>query len=341
MRYFQLLPKTHINFIGIRKKFFLISGVILLACIGSLIFKGLNLGIDFTGGTMVQVQFQGDTDISALRNALQKNGITADIQTYVGKNAFAIKVKGKQENVNEVAKNIEKALSGVGTGFEIEQTSFIGPTVGNNLAKKALLAFCLALGAMIFYVAFRFQNIIWGAMAVAALFHDILLTVGVFSFFQIEVDLVIVAALLTIAGFSVNDTIVIFDRARENLRLNPKYDLKTLLNVSVNDTLSRTIITSITVIAATAILYVMGGDVLKNFSLALLIGLTSGTYSTDMLVPGLVYQWSKGSNFDAMATGAMINAEKRAEKRTENKAENQTAAAENKPVRRHKRRHNR
>ncbi len=303
MRYFQLLPKTHFDFIGARKIFFLISGAILLACVVSLFTKGLNLGIDFTGGTMVQVQFEQTTDISQLRSALQKAGINADIQTYIGKNAFAIKVKGKQDNVNEVSKNIEGALATIGTKFEIEQTSFIGPTVGNDLAKKALLAFVLALGAMIMYVAFRFQNIIWGAMAVAALFHDILLTIGVFSFFQIEVDLVIVAALLTIAGFSVNDTIVIFDRARENLRLNPKYDLPTLLNVSVNDTLSRTVITSITVIAATAILYVMGGEVLKNFSLALLIGLTSGTYSTVMLVPGLVYQWSKGSNFDAMATG--------------------------------------
>ena len=132
-------------------------------------------------------------------------------------------------------------------------------------------------------------------------------------------DLVIVAALLTIAGFSVNDTIVIFDRARENLRLNPKYDLPTLLNVSVNDTLSRTIITSITVIAATAILYVMGGEVLKNFSLALLIGLTSGTYSTVMLVPGLVYQWSKGSNFDAMATGAAATATTQTAKKKHNK----------------------
>ena len=121
--------------------------------------------------------------------------------------------------------------------------------------------------------------------------------------------MVIVAALLTIAGFSVNDTIVIFDRARENIRLNPKFDLATLLNISVNDTLSRTVITSITVIAATAILYVMGGEVLKNFSLALLIGLTSGTYSTVMLVPGLVYQWSQGSNFDAMATGVSSSTE--------------------------------
>ncbi len=309
MRYFQLLPKTHFDFIGARKKFFLISGTILLACIISLFTKGLNLGIDFTGGTMVQVQFEQATDISQLRNALQNSGINADIQTYVGKNAFAIKVKGHQDNVNEVSKNIESALTKTGNKFEIEQTSFIGPTVGQDLAKKALLAFALALGAMIFYVAIRFQNIIWGGMAVAALFHDILLTVGVFSFFQIEIDLVIVAALLTIAGFSVNDTIVIFDRARENIRLNPKYDLPTLLNVSVNDTLSRTIITSITVIAATAILYVMGGEVLKNFSLALLIGLTSGTYSTVMLVPGLVYQWSKGGNFDAMATGATTSEE--------------------------------
>lgn len=309
MRYFQLLPKTHFDFIGARKKFFLISGIILLGCIISLCTKGLNLGIDFTGGTMVQVQFEQATDISQLRNALQNSGINADIQTYVGKNAFAIKVKGHQDNVNEVSKNIESALTKTGNKFEIEQTSFIGPTVGQDLAKKALLAFALALGAMIFYVAIRFQNIIWGGMAVAALFHDILLTVGVFSFFQIEIDLVIVAALLTIAGFSVNDTIVIFDRARENIRLNPKYDLPTLLNVSVNDTLSRTIITSITVIAATAILYVMGGEVLKNFSLALLIGLTSGTYSTVMLVPGLVYQWSKGGNFDAMATGATTSEE--------------------------------
>ena len=303
MRYFQLLPKTHIDFIKIRKTFFLISGTILLACICSLIFKGLNLGIDFTGGTMVQVQFENTTDIGALRSALQKNGINADIQTYVGKNAYAIKVKGHQDNVNEVAKNIENALTNVGSKFNIEQTSFIGPTVGHDLATKALMAFGIALAAMIFYVALRFQNIIWGAMAVAALFHDILLTLGVFSFFQIEIDLVIVAALLTIAGFSVNDTIVIFDRARENIRLNPKYDLATLLNISVNDTLSRTVITSITVIAATAILYVMGGEVLKNFSLALLIGLTSGTYSTVMLVPGLVYQWSQNSNFDAMGLG--------------------------------------
>ena len=327
MRYFQLLPKTNNDFIGIRKTFFFISGVILLACLGSLIFKGLNLGIDFTGGTMVQVQFEKNTDISAIRSALQKNGLNADIQTYVGKNAFAIKVKGKQENVNEVSKNIENALNSIGTKFNVEQTSFIGPTVGNDLAKKAVWAFILALGAMIIYVAFRFQNIIWGAMAVAALFHDILLTLGVFSFFQIEVDLVIVAALLTIAGFSVNDTIVIFDRARENIRLNPKYDLATLLNISVNDTLSRTVITSITVIAATAILYVMGGEVLKNFSLALLIGLTSGTYSTVMLVPGLVYQWSQSSNFDAMATGGTVTAVSQ----TQNNS---------KPRRRHHKRHN-
>ncbi|MDR0953285.1 MAG: protein translocase subunit SecF [Elusimicrobiota bacterium] len=300
MKYFQILPKTNIDFIGIRKIFFVISGVIMLACLASLITKGLNYGLDFTGGTMVQVQFEEPMDIAKVRGALNAKGVNADIQSFVGRDAFAIKVKGRQENVNEVSKNIQEALATTKAPFEIIQTDFVGPTVGNHLAKKAILAFVLAMLAMVIYVAFRFQNIIWGAMGVAALFHDVFLTVGVFSFFQIEIDLVIVAAFLTIAGFSVNDTIVIFDRARENIRLNPKLDLKHLLNKSVNETLSRTIITSLTVIASAAILFIMGGDVLRNFSLALLIGLISGTYSTVALVPGLVYQWTKDGNYSAM-----------------------------------------
>jgi preprotein translocase subunit SecF len=138
-------------------------------------------------------------------------------------------------------------------------------------------------------------------MAVVALFHDVFLAIGAFSFFGLEVDLVIVAAFLTIAGFSVNDTIVIFDRARENIKLHPKYGLKELLNLSVNETLSRTVITSLTVIVATAILFVLGGSVLRNFSLAMLIGLVSGVYSTVGLVTCLVYQWTKDGNYSTMS----------------------------------------
>lgn len=297
MRYFKILPKTNIDFVGLRKIFFWLSGLIMIACLASVIFKGLNFGIDFRGGTMVQVQFNETVTIDQLRSALSQKGIKADIQTFVGTNSFAVRVKGAQENVNEVAVNIEEGLKNTGVDFTIEQTDFVGPAVGSALTKKALLAFIFAMAAMVIYIAFRFQSLIWGAMAVAALFHDVFLTIGVFSFFQLEVDLVIVAAFMTIAGFSVNDTIVIFDRVRENTKLHPKWDIKELLNTSVNETLSRTIITSITVIGAAAILYFMGGKVLNNFSLAILIGLTSGTYSTVVLVTGLVYQWTKDGKF--------------------------------------------
>ncbi len=301
MKFFELLPKTHIDFIGIRKTFFIISGIIMLACLASVIFKGMNYGIDFTGGTMVQVQFEKDITIAQVRNAAADAKINADIQTFVGKNAFAIRVKGRQENVNEISSAIENALKTTQVPFNVEQIDFVGPTVGNHLAKKAIFAFVLAMGAMVIYIGFRFQNIIWGAMGVAALFHDVFLTIGLFSFLHLEVDLVIVAAFLTIAGFSVNDTIVIFDRVRENIKINPKMPLKDLLNLSVNDTLSRTIITSLTVVVATAILFFMGGPVLRNFSLAMLVGLISGTYSTVMLVPGLVFQWTKDGDYSAMS----------------------------------------
>lgn len=301
MKYFKMLPKTNIDFVGIRKIFFVISGLLMAACLLSVIFKGLNYGIDFTGGTVMQVGFEKSVDIKDLRAALTEKGIKADIQTFVDRNAFSIKVKGSQEDVNAVSNNIEAALNTLNTPFVVEQKDFVGPTVGNHLAKKAIMALILAMAAMVIYIGFRFQNIIWGAMAVVALFHDVLLTVGVFSILQLEVDLVIVAALLTIAGFSVNDTIVIFDRVRENIGLHPKWSIKELLNVSVNDTLSRTVITSLTVIAAAAILYFMGGEVLNNFSFAILIGLISGTYSTMVLVPGLVYQWTKEGNYSVGA----------------------------------------
>ena len=301
MKYFKMLPKTNIDFVGIRKIFFVISGLIMAVCLLSVIFKGLNYGIDFTGGTVMQVGFEKSVDIKNLRAALTEKGIKADIQTFVDRNAFSIKVKGSQEDVNAVSNNIEAALNTLNVPFVVEQKDFVGPTVGNHLAKKAIMAFIFAMAAMVIYIGFRFQNIIWGAMAVVALFHDVFLTVGVFSILQLEVDLVIVAALLTIAGFSVNDTIVIFDRVRENIGLHPKWSIKELLNVSVNDTLSRTVITSLTVIAAAAILYFMGGEVLNNFSFAILIGLISGTYSTMVLVPGLVYQWTKGGNYSVGA----------------------------------------
>ena len=333
MSYFRIFPKTNTDFIGLRKVFFIISGILMLAALTSVIFKGMNYGIDFTGGTVMQVQFENEIGIQDIRSALTDSGIKADIQTFVGRNAFAVKVKGSQENVNEVAQNIEAALKKTNVPFKVEQTDFVGPTVGSHLAKKAVMAFVLAMAAMVIYIGFRFQNIIWGAMAVAALFHDVFLTIGVFSFFQLEVDLVIVAALLTIAGFSVNGTIVIFDRVRENIGLHPKWTIKELLNVSINETLSRTIITSLTVIVATAIIYFRGGAVLQNFSLAILIGLTSGAYTTMVLVPGLVYQWTKGGNDSIGAAASEGSAEKAnaVETSSAKKEENKQSSYRRKP----------
>ena len=292
-KFFRLIPHTNIDFIARRKTFFLLSAVIMLACVGTLVFKGINYGLDFTGGTMVQVQFEGPADISLVRKSVEGEGLRADIQTFVGRNAYSIKVKGSQDNVNEVAAKIESALKATGVPFNIDQRDFVGPTVGSHLAKQALLAFVLSMAAMVIYIGFRFSNIIWGAMTVAAMFHDVFLAVGVFSFLQLEVDLVMVAAFLTVAGFTINSTIVVFDRVRENIRLNPKMDLAAVLNMSINETLARTVITTLTVVSATAILFFMGGSVLRNFSLAMLIGIICGVYTTACLAPGLVYQWSK------------------------------------------------
>jgi preprotein translocase subunit SecF len=299
MKYFQLLPKTNIDFVGLRKLFFVFSGLIVLACVFSIVTKGMNYGIDFTGGTMVQAQFENGIDISRVRAALSKQNINADIQTFADKNSFAIRIKGSQENINEATDKVKIALDTLEAPFVIAQVSFVGPTVGAHLAKKAIFAFILALGAMIIYIGFRFRNIIWGAMAALALFHDVLVTAGVFSIMRLEVDLVIVAAFLTIAGYSLNDTIVIFDRVRENIKLHPKKDLKDVLNLSVNETLSRTIITSLSVFVAVAILFFMGGEVLHNFSLAMIIGTLAGVYSTVALVIGAVYQFAKDGGYSA------------------------------------------
>jgi preprotein translocase subunit SecF len=182
IKYFKILPKTNIDFVGMRQIFFTLSGIVMLLCLGSIISKGMNYGIDFTGGTVVQIQFAGAIDISTIRGALSGQDIDADIQTFVGKNAFAIKVKGAQYDVNEVSGKIESALAATGVPFVVEQSDFVGPTVGSHLAKKALFAFIIAMAAMIIYIGFRFQNIIWGAMAVLALFHDVFLAIGAFSF---------------------------------------------------------------------------------------------------------------------------------------------------------------
>ncbi|MBU2574547.1 MAG: protein translocase subunit SecF [Elusimicrobia bacterium] len=290
-----LIGKTNINFIAKRHIFFAVSGLALAVGIVSVAVKGANLGLDFTGGTLLQVKFDKPITISEVRRAVKAAGIEAGIQTFIGRNAFALKVKGRQENVNEIADKLLQSLKSniQGNTFSEERRDYVGPVVGRDLSKKALFAIILSLFGIIIYVAFRFSNPVWGAAGVIALLHDVFVTFGAMSITNREVDLVVVAALLTIAGYSINDTIVIFDRMRENIRKFPKMLLGELINVSVNETLSRTLITNMSVLGIVLILFIFGGDVINNFAFAMLVGSIAGTYSTIAISTPLVYQWER------------------------------------------------
>jgi len=290
-----LIKKTNIDFIAKRHIFFAISAIAIAAGIASVAFKGANMGLDFTGGTLLQVKFANPITIAEVRQAVKAADIEAGIQTFTGRNAFALKVKGNQENVNEISNKIIEGLKTniPGNTFIEERRDYVGPVVGRDLSKKAVFAIILSLFGIIIYVAFRFSNPVWGAAGVIALLHDVFITFGAMSVTNREVDLVVVAALLTIAGYSINDTIVIFDRMRENLNKFPKMRLGELVNVSVNETLSRTLITNFTVLGVVAILFVFGGDVINNFAFAMLVGSICGTYSTIAIATPLVYQWER------------------------------------------------
>lgn len=288
----RLIPKTEIDFVGRSGLYlFLLLSVIL---VGSLIIflRGFNLGLDFTGGTFLQLKFDKPQDISLLRKIIQKNGIEVRIRTYEG-NSFGFFVKGKQDNVNEYAQKIITSIENEGIRFIEEKREYVGPVVGRELAKKALFAILLSMFGIIVYIAFRFSNPIWGISGVIALLHDVFVAIVALIIVGGEIDLVIVAALLTIAGYSINDTIVIYDRIRENLKKFPKLELGKLINISINETLSRTIITSVTVFMVLLVLYLWGGSSIKDFAFCMLVGTISGVYSTITIATSLAYRWQK------------------------------------------------
>ena len=288
----KIIKKTNIDFISLRYKFFALSALIVIAGFISMYVKGVNLALDFTGGTLIQVKFEQKVDISQIREAMKKNNIEAAIQTF-DNNSFAVKVKGKQDNVNEISEKIINALSEIKVKFIEERRDYVGPVVGKDMAKKAIFAIILSMFGIIVYVAFRFSNPILGTTGVMALAHDVFVALAFMSFTNREIDLVIVAALLTIAGYSINDTIVIYDRMRENMKKFPKMPYNQLINLSINETLSRTILTSLTVIGVLVILYIFGGSGLNDFSFCMLAGSITGVYSTIFIATPLAYEWQK------------------------------------------------
>lgn len=295
-----LIGKTSIDFIGKRLVFFAVSAALITAGVISLAVKGLNLGLDFTGGTLLQVQFEQPVTTAQVREAMNKAGLETSIQSFTGRNAYQLKVKGSQDNVNEVA---DKMMAGFGAAFPgnkytEEKRDYVGPVVGRDLAKKALFAIVLSLFGIIVYVAFRFANPVWGAAGVISLMHDVFIAMAALSVTNRELDLVVVAALLTIAGYSINDTIVIFDRMRENMRMFPKMPIGKLINASINETLSRTLLTNATVLTVVSVLFFFGGEVINNFAFTMLIGSICGTYSTIAIATPLVYQWQRKGHSD-------------------------------------------
>ena len=322
---FQIFHKVNLDWLGYRKAFILLSTAIMLAGLASALFRNayhpggteaFNLGIDFKGGTVVTADFKQRPRAEEIRDKLHDAGIADPIIQPItdkpGEVLIRLPKMEANENVNAEEsqvvvgrKKVEEALQSFGTevgvndpfpaegnAFKIIGTDAVGAVAGAALRNQAVAVTLLALVGILLYITFRFE---WsyGAAAVIAVFHDVLITLGFFSIFQFEVNLTVIAALLTLVGFSVNDTIVVFDRIRENLRMHRRSTLYDVTNDSINQTLSRTIITSGLVFLSVLAMVLFGGEVLRGFSVALLIGIIFGTYSSIAIASPIMVWWQQ------------------------------------------------
>lgn len=292
----NILGVTSFDFLGKRKYAFFLSAILILlglwACV-EILLGTANLGVDFTGGTAIQLRFEKPVKIDAARSLLsEKLGQDADLQEFPLENKLLIRLKGVEGDLGTMSDKIVVLFrEGFSDNkFTIDSTTEIGPTVGKRLQKDAILAISVALIGILIYIALRFE-LRFGVAAVAATFHDVLAVLGILSLMGKEVNLLIITALLTVAGYSLNDTVVIFDRIRENLRSKIKAPLDKTINKSINEVLQRTIITSLTTIFVLVALMVAGGEVIHDFSLALFIGVLVGTYSSIFIASPVLFLW--------------------------------------------------
>jgi len=296
----RLVPQdTAIDFFSRWKLWLGISGVMIMVALGSFAVQGLNFGIDFKGGTTIRTQSAEPVNVAQYREAIGDLGLGDVTITEVfdptfgpDENVAMIRIQAQEgsESVSpEVIAEVESALQSVVPGIAFTSVESVGPKVSGELIQAAIIAIALAITAVLIYIWLRFE---WqfAVGAVIALVHDVALTVGVFSEFQIQFDLAIIAALLTIVGYSLNDTVVVFDRVRENLRKYKKRPLREVLNLSINETLSRTIMTSVTTLLALLALYALGGDVIRGFVFAMIWGVLIGTYSS-IFVASTMLMW--------------------------------------------------
>jgi len=319
----ELFKNTNIDFLG--KKWYLLAFSLVFSVAGliSIFFwHGVPLGVDFKGGTLVYVKFNQGPNLDQIRAALDKAGMhNASIQSYGPPASNEVVIKLEQKETTEAALDqgraaIQTALSQSfdPKSFEIRSVEIVGPQVGAQLRRQALLATLYSLGGMLVYLWFRFE-LIYGVAAVVAVFHDTLITIGAFSLLNYEISLTVIAAILTLIGYSMNDTIVIFDRIRENLKTQRRMPLAQLVNLSINQTLSRTILTSGLTFLTVLSLYLFGGEVLHGFSFALVVGILIGTYSSIAVAAPMLVAYLESRSDKSRAVPVSIESGKREKQR--------------------------
>ncbi len=282
----RLFKDLKIDFMGRRREAMIFSAALILISIGALVVRGLNFGLDFTGGTLIEVGYENAVELSAVRAGLVTGGIPdATVQHFGTSRDVLIRIAPKVEKAGEavgpnLSDRVFAALSAAATGpVELRRVEFVGPQVGDELTEDGGLAMLYAILGILVYVALRFEYR-FAMGSVIALVHDVLITIGLFALFQIPFDLPVLAAVLAVIGYSLNDTIVVFDRIRENFRKIRKGDAVSIINTSLNQTISRTLVTSLTTLLVLSALFIFGGEIIHSFALALIVGVVIGTYSS-------------------------------------------------------------
>lgn len=271
----------NINFVSKFKKANIVSITLFVISLIFIIFKGLNYGIDFKGGTLIELRTEASVQTSSIRDSLNSMDLgDVNVKNFGKDGDYLIKVEQKNIDNNNIIPKIKKILSSsLNSEVDFRRVENVGPKVSAELLKSSIIAISLALAAMLFYIWVRFE---WqfSVGSIIALFHDVIITLGIFSFLSLEINLSIIAAVLTIVGYSMNDTVVIYDRIRENLFKYSKISISDVANLSINETLARTIITSVTTLLALISIYILGGEILRGFSFAMILGVLIGTYSS-------------------------------------------------------------
>ena len=272
------LSQLRIDFMGRRNLAFIVSAVMLIVSIGAILFQQLNLGLDFTGGTLVEVRYGVAPSLDAIRQLLEDSGFQdVSVQTFGASTEVLIRLQ--QAFDGDVGNEVVNLLRANGDSVNLVRAEFVGAQVGDQLRDQSGLGLLVALGVVMLYVAFRFQYK-FALGALLALLHDVIIVVGVFALFQLDFDLTVLAAILAVIGYSLNDTIVVYDRIRETIRTSRIDDMPQIFNEAINATLSRTLATSGTTVLVLLALLLLGGDMIENFAIALLVGIVVGTFSS-------------------------------------------------------------